>query len=123
MDVLQEYLDAIVIPEQKARMEEIFSWVHNTFPTLETVIKWNQPMFVDHGTLIIAFSRAKGHMSFTPEEAVINMFSEKIKKAGYEHTKMLVKVKWNDEVDYELIKFLIEFNMADKAECKTFFRK
>jgi len=123
MDVLKGYLEAIVVAEQKARMEEIFNWIHETFPSLEAVIKWNQAMFVDHGTLIIGFSMAKQHMSFTPEEAVITIFTEDIKKAGYEHTKGIVKVKWADEVNYELIKRLIEFNMIDKAECKTFFRK
>ncbi len=80
-------------------------------------------MFTDHGTLIIGFSEAKNHMSFTPEEAVIQLFSEEIVKSGYEHTKGIVKIKWTDEIDYELLKKLIEFNIREKAECTTFFRK
>lgn len=79
-------------------------------------------MFTDHGTFIIGFSRAKHHLSFGPEEVVINMFLDDIKKSGYGYTKGLVKIKWSEEIDYRLIKRIIDFNITDKAECTTFFR-
>lgn len=123
MDILKDYLDSIKIPGQKARMEKLFSWINENFPGLEAVIKWNQPMFVDHGTFIIGFSMARHHMAFSPEEAGITVFSKEIKEAGYEHTKGLAKIKWVDEIDYSLLKRIIEFNIADKKECQTFFRK
>lgn len=66
-----EYLNSIDNPEHKNRMSEVFQWIEKNFPTLQGVIKWNQPMFTNHGTLIIGFSTAKNHMSFTPEEYVI----------------------------------------------------
>lgn len=121
--MLEEYLDTIKEPEHKKRMIEVFKWVEESFPELEGVIKWKQAMYTDHGTFIIGFSEAKGHMSFTPEEELIQLFSEEIEKAGYEHTKGIAKIKWTDEVNYELLKKIIEFNIKEKAECKTFFRK
>lgn len=123
MEILKDYLEKIQNAGQKARMVELFQWVYDTFPNLEAVIKWNQPMFIDHGTFIIGFSMAKYHMSFTPEESVITQFLEDIVKSGYDHTKGLVKIKWTDEIDYSLIKRIVEFNIADKSECTTFFRK
>ncbi len=123
MEKFDSYLKEIQVPEQKARMEQLFRWIGEKFPNLEAEIKWNQPMFTDHGTFIIGFSMAKHHMSFTPEEAVITIFSEDIKKLGYDRTKGLAKIKWTDEVDYTLLEKIIEFNIADKAECTTFFRK
>lgn len=103
-------------------MIELFSWIQTTFPQLKGVIKWNQPMFTDHGTFIIGFSRARKHMSFSLEEAVISLFSKTIQKAGYEQTKMLAKIKWDQSINYDLLKQLIAFNIQDKAECTTFFR-
>lgn len=123
MKILNSYLDEIKIPEQKARMMEVFQWIGEEFPNLEATIKWDQPMFTDHGTFIIGFSMAKHHMSFTPEVAVITSFSGDIKKSGYDHTKGLVKIKWTDEVDYTLLRRIIQFNIDEKAECNTFFRK
>ncbi|MDA3847101.1 MAG: DUF1801 domain-containing protein [Vallitaleaceae bacterium] len=103
-------------------MIEVFAWIGETFSELEAAIKWNQPMFMNHGTFIIGFSMAKQHMAFTPEEAGIAVFLDDIKKSGYEHTKMLAKIKWTDEVDYNLLHRMIEFNIADKLGCTTFFR-
>lgn len=123
MSTLKDYLDKIDIQEQRLRMEEIFNWIDKNYPQLETAIKWNQPMFMDHGTFIIGFSMAKHHMSFTPEEYGISIFSEDIKQSGYEHTKGLAKIKWTDEIDYDLLKRVIDFNIMDKANCTTFFRK
>jgi len=123
MNVLKTYTENIEVPEQKARMTELFQWINTTFPDLEAVIKWNQPMFTHHGTFIIGFSRAKQHLSFTPEEALITYFLDDIKKSGYKYTKGLVKIKWTEEIDFKLIKKLIEFNLKDKAECTTFFRR
>lgn len=123
MGELMNYIESIQVPEQKVRMVEVFQWVKEVFPNLEAVIKWNQPMFMDHGTFIIGFSKAKNHMSFTLEEAVMKIFLEDIEKSGYEHTKLLAKIKWTDEVDFDLLKKMIEFNIADKATCTTFFRK
>lgn len=123
MDAFKNYIDSIESMEQKNRMIEIFSWIRENFPNLGQVIKWNQPMFTDHDTFIIGFSIAKHHLSFTPEEYGITVFLEDIEKSGYEHTKGIVKIKWNNEVDYPLLRKLIQFNVDDKKNCTTFFRK
>ena len=123
MKELEAYLESVEIPEQRARMEEVFQWIHEKYPKLTAAIKWNQPMFMDHGTFIIGFSRAKAHMSFTPEEPVINLFSDAIKASGYDRTKGLAKIKWTDEVDYDLLAKMIEYNIEDKKDCTTFFRE
>ena len=104
-------------------MANIVSWVHEQFPGLERVVKWNQPMFLDHGTFIIAFSIAKGHFSLAPEAYGMEMFREKAIELGYNTTKMLIKVKWNDTIDYEFLRQIIDFNIADKKECNSFWRQ
>jgi|LGVE01.1.fsa_nt_gb uncharacterized protein YdhG (YjbR/CyaY superfamily) len=55
-------------------MVNILSWVHEQFSELEMVVKWNQPMFLDYGTFIIAFSVAKGHFPLTPEAFGMEIF-------------------------------------------------
>lgn len=123
MSTLEAYLNHIEEPFQRARMTEVMNWVQQNYPQLEAVIKWNQPMFTDHDTFIIGFSMAKHHMSFTPEAYGMTIFSEDVQASGYEQTKGLAKIKWTDDVDYELLKKIIDFNISDKADCKTFFRQ
>ncbi|NMC57013.1 MAG: iron chaperone [Eubacteriaceae bacterium] len=123
MEIFTEYLTRIDNTQQRLRMEEVLRWVVKKFPHLKPRIAWNQPMFTDHGTFIIGFSIAKNHMAVAPEKAGINHFSDEIIRAGYNHSNELVRISWDNSVDFSLLEKMIEFNILDKAECKTFWRK
>lgn len=122
MEVFKKYLAGIDNPDHRDRIEEVLAWVANQFPNLEPIIKWNTPMFTDHGTYIIGLSTAKQHMSISPENAGIAQFADDIAKAGYSATKGLFRIRWNEPVNYELLKKIIEFNIQDKAEYTSFWR-
>ncbi|MGO4106468.1 iron chaperone [Paenibacillus sp. YAF4_2] len=123
MEVFEEFLGKMDNPDQRARAEEVFNWVASTFPTLVPKIAWNQPMFTDHDTFIIGFSVSKQHLAVAPERAGMIFLSDEIEKSGYDHTKLLVRIPWKSPVDFSLLKKMIEFNMVDKADCTTFWRK
>ncbi|MGE6578711.1 iron chaperone [Paenibacillus xylanexedens] len=123
METFAEFIARIDNPEHQARTEEVLNWVTEKFPNLKQKIAWNQPMFTDHETFIIGFSVSKQHLAVAPEKAGIIRFSEEITQAGYDHTKELVRMKWKQEIDFSLLERMIEFNIADKAECSTFWRK
>lgn len=123
MQVFSDYLEKIDNPQHRARTEEVFDWVTTTFPGLEPRIAWNQPMFTDHGSFIIGFSVSKEHLAVAPERAGIVRFSEEILQAGYDHSKELIRIRWSKPLDFSLLKRIIEFNILDKKECTTFWRK
>lgn len=123
MEVFAEYLEHINNPEHRARMEEVLTWVAKKFPHLVPKIAWNQPMFTDHDTFIIGFSVAKQHLAVAPERAGIIRFSDDIVQAGYDHTNELVRIRWDRPVHFSLLEKMIEFNILDKADCSTFWRK
>lgn len=118
-----KYLTGIDNLDHRDRTEEVLAWVANKFPNLEQQIKWNTPMFSDHGTFIIGFSTAKHHLSVSPEEAGIAHFADAIEQAGYSATKGLFRIPWNGPVNYDLLEKMIEFNIQDKAEFTNFWRK
>ena len=123
MDTIETYLSEIADPQQKQRMKEIFQWIQQAFPNLEYRYAWNQPMFTDHGTFIIGFSIAKQHVAVSPEKAGMIHFFEEIKQAGYGQSKMLFRIKWDETVDYEVLKRILTFNIEDKQNCTNFWRK
>lgn len=123
MEEFAEYLARIDDLQHRDRMEEVLTWVHENFPALLAKIAWNQPMFTDHGTFIIGFSVSKLHLAVAPEQMTINHFSGDIVEAGYDHTKQLMRIKWDDPVDYSLLERIIAFNVTEKADCSTFWRK
>ncbi|WP_019005904.1 iron chaperone [Cohnella laeviribosi] len=123
MEVFTDYLAGIRHPDHRGRLEEMLTWVARRFPQLEPQIKWNTPMFTDHGTFIIAFSAAKQHVSVSPEEKTMRLFAHDIARAGYSATKGLFRIPWNEPVHYDLLADIIAFNIRDKAGCSTFWRK
>ncbi|WP_028782395.1 iron chaperone [Thalassobacillus devorans] len=123
MEVFEDFLAKIDDPDHRERTEEVLQWVAEQFPQLKQEVKWNQPMFTDQGTFIIAFSVAKKHLAVAPEQAGINQFSEEIKQAGYDHTKQLMRMPWNRPVDYSLLEKMITFNIKDKEDYSAFWRK
>lgn len=123
MEALEEYLNQIENMEQRERMSEIVAWVSNKYPKLDLKIKWGTPMFTDHGTFIIAFSVTKKHINVAPEKIVINKFSDEIFKSGYTLSKELIQIPWSSPLDYELFARIIEYNILEKKEVTSFWRK
>ena len=103
----QKFLDEIENLDHRSKMEKILRHIAEKFPGLKREIKWNQPMFTDHGTFIIAFSVAKNHLAVAPELEALNHFDERIKQAGYQRSKMLFRIKWTDEIDFNLLDKII----------------
>lgn len=122
MDLFNDFLAKIDVPDQREKLASILDWVAETYPELEPIVKWNQPMFADHETYIIGFSVSKKHISVAPEVAGINKFKEKIAAAGYSHTDNIFRIEWKDAIDYNLLKEIIDFNIIDKADATKFWR-
>ncbi len=96
--------------------------IEDQFPDLQREVKWSTPLYSHHGTFIIGVKPARKHFSINPESEGIDVFSDKIKKAGYTHEKMTYKIKYSDEVDYGLLKEIIEYNIEDKKNAVKFWR-
>lgn len=123
MNAFAEYLATIDDSEHRAKLAAVLDRIAGNFPTLVPRIAWNQPMFTDHGTFIIAFSASKNHFAVSPEKAGMDRFGDEIDLAGYGRSMMLFRIRWTDPVDFPLLERIVRFNIADKAACKTFWRQ
>lgn len=122
MNNFNEYLEQLN-EAQYQQMKKILDWVQKEYPTLEPVIKWNQPMFQTHGTFIIGFSVSKKHISVAPENVVMEHFQQAIERAGYSQSKALFRILLTDEVNFKLLREIIDYNIEEKQEMTTFWRK
>lgn len=66
METFKEFLSKIENEENRNKLASILDFIQNRFSQLKQEIKWNQPMFIDHGTFIIAFSVSKEHIAISP---------------------------------------------------------
>jgi len=53
----------------------------------------------------------------------MDKFKTLIIERGYQVTKMLFKIKYTENIDYDLLKQIIEYNILDKKNAKTFWRQ
>jgi uncharacterized protein YdhG (YjbR/CyaY superfamily) len=65
----------------------------------------------------------KKHAAVAPEQAAIAHAKGDIEKAGYDCTENIIRLPWDRPVPYALLEKLIDFNLRDKADCTTFWRK
>jgi len=122
LSTIEEYLAAIPVPQHRAKLEEILDWVSGTWPELELVLKWNQPMFTHHGTYIIGFSVFAKNIAVSPEDVLMDRMRAEIEAAGYTTTLRLFRIGWDDPIDHALLTRLIENQLAEKADVTGFWR-
>lgn len=122
MTTFESYLNGIIEPDKRIRITELLDHIKSKYPTLNEEIKWNQPMFSDHGTFILGLSMSKGHISVAPESKTMRHFEMQIQSSGYTFTQELFRIKWTDDINYDLIDSIIEYNIADKKDITTFWR-
>lgn len=125
MKTFEAFLETIEKPEHREKLQSVIDQLLTDYPQLTLEIKWNQPMLLlkDNGTFILGFSKAKPHFAVAPEKYTRDYFEEEIKKAGYQTTKMFMKIKWTDEVNFDLIHKMIDKNIEDKQHSTKFWRE
>ncbi len=119
----QPLIDKIENEEHKQKYVNILNWVDENYPQLDKAIKWNHPSYENEGTFIIAITPFKGHIAINLEKVGIDHFAEEIENSPYDKTEMTFKVKWKQEIDFELLERMIEFQIEDKKGLSTYWRK
>ncbi|MDN6639172.1 MAG: DUF1801 domain-containing protein [Tetragenococcus sp.] len=123
MTTLQDYIASIEKDEHKEKFSELMDTIQAKFPQLQLVFKWNEPMYTYNGTFIISFNKTKTHITVSPEVAGIKEFSDKIAACGYEQGKSTFHIKWEEAIHYQLLYEIIQFNLDEKQNYPTFWRK
>lgn len=100
--------------ENQINMDDLTRWLVKS-----KEIQWDYKNIAKRQGLI----ESKQHMAVAPEGVGIDHFFNEIEQAGYDSTKGLMRIRWEKPVDYPLLDKIIEFNILDKAECTTFWRK
>lgn len=122
METFEDYIRTIDDSAHQEQFKEIISWIDSNYPELDQEVKWNTPMYTSNGTFILGIDSAKKHMSISPEEKTMALFTEEIEEAGSSQTKGLFRIKYSDEVDYGLLKKMIDYNIEDKKDYDKFWR-
>lgn len=105
---------AAVGDEHAKMIRSMVSAITKTFPQLELVIAWNQPMLKTAGAYVISFSPSKHHITVGPwGRDVMSVFSDAL--AGLESNKKTFKVPLDWTVDARLLCRLVSYRLDELA--------
>ena len=123
MKELNAYIEALTPTPEHERVSEVLNWITNSYPQFEFAMKWKQPTFIFEGTFIISFVVTKKHLSVTLEPYAMEKFRKRAQASGYQPTPMTIPIPWSKEVDYSLLKDLVDFSFQHKKGSKTYWFK
>ncbi len=90
----------------------IFSTITASFPELELVIAWNQPMLRTNGQYVLGLSVAKHHILLNPFSAdVLDQLAPELD--AYEVNKRTIRVPVDWSIDDALLRKLAEARLAE----------
>ncbi len=90
----------------------IFSSITASFPELELVIAWNQPMLRTNGQYVLGLSVAKHHILLNPfSPGVLGQLAAELE--AYEVNKHTIRVPLDWAIDEALLRTLAEARLAE----------
>lgn len=101
------------LPPRAARTSRaIFAAVSASFPALELVIAWNQPMMRTGGGYVLGVSASKNHLTVNPFSAdVLASCAPKLKGCTVNKKTFTVPLDWS--VDASLLRLLVKARLAE----------
>lgn len=118
---LETFFASLADESKQEKLEQVFTWISKTYPNLQQKIAWNQPVYTDHGTYIVGFSAAKKHFALAFEAPTMQEFEAELATKKVDRSKMLIRIPWQAEIDYDLLSRMIEFTVKNKKDVNTFW--
>lgn len=120
-DQVNVFLNEISNEKLRIKLNEIIEWIEEKYSDFNLEYKWNQPMFVNHGTYILGLSVSKKHLGVGLEALIMEHFKSSLEERHIEHGKMIFRIKEDDEVDYNLLSTIIDYIVIFKKDVKSFW--
>ncbi|USS92943.1 DUF1801 domain-containing protein [Fructilactobacillus ixorae] len=122
MKTISAYLKHISNPAHRTSFQAVLQWITTNFPQLDLVIKYNQPMFLAHGTYIIGLSAATQHYSIGLEgQAITRRFLPLAKQLGLQYGHKTIRVPYDHPLPTELLRAIITHQLEQKRDVTTFW--
>ena len=110
---LQEFYNSLP-KDQETAIRRFADYVETTYPDLELVLAWNQPMFKLGKKYLIGFMPAKNHINLlTMTNTPVTHFSERL--SAYRHGTRSISVPFDWNIDEELIKDILLFRAEEES--------
>lgn len=115
-DGLDGYLDSLANPDVRATVGAVLESITRSFPDLQVVISWNQPMLKAGDSYVFGASGQTAHVLLAPwSAAVLDAFRPRLEDEGYTVNKKTFRVPGAWQVDHDLLRHMVAATLDDLA--------
>ena len=114
MDKVNKWVNDLSDEIAKKKINEIISFIEINFKMIRFEIKWNQLMLVLNKTFIMDIAVYKKHISFAIEKYSMDKFKSEFIKNNIATSNLLFKINHSDQINYSLLKKVIDYNIEIK---------
>lgn len=115
------YYDKIKIDENREAFINLLTWVQTEF-NLTPLYKWKIPMFTKDKKFIIGFKAHKNYFELKIEADALEHFEEKLIKAKHLTKTKILRIKWDQDINYELLREIINYKLVEKQTWPYFWK-
>lgn len=121
MKTVEDFMAAIEPAEHREKFESVFDWALEKYPELTIELKWNQPNLLRNGKFIMSGWTAGAHFALAPEVAVLAAYRDEIHARKYTTSKKILRIKWGQDIDFDLLARMLETTIDFKCDCASFW--
>lgn len=121
MTSFETIIEKINNEDHRAKYLSVIDWIKEEYPELLLAIKWSQPCFEKDGAFIISVTPFKAHMAVNLEKAGMKQFADTLDETDYSQTAMTFRIKWDQVVNYDLLKEMIDYQLEAKRDATTYW--
>ncbi len=116
------YFEKVENPTDRQNVEQLYHDLVGIDENLTILYAWNNPMIKYKETFIAGVTVAKAHFTMAFENEALEFFRERIIENGYGLNLKTFKIKYNQEVDFELLREMVLFSIELKKDAKGFWK-
>lgn len=116
------YFDQIEDSTNRQKVVNLYEQLLLIDPDLSPLYAWNNPMIKYKEAFNCGISVAKAHFTLAFDTEALDFFKERIIENGYGLNLKTFKIKYNQEIDFELLRDMVLFSIALRQNAKGFWK-
>lgn len=116
------YFDKVENSENRKKVEELYNQLVELDPNLHILYAWNNPMIKYKEAFNCGITVAKAHFTLAFDTEALEFFKERIIENNYGLNLKTFKIKYDQEIDFDLLKDMVLFSIALRQDAKGFWK-
>lgn len=116
------YFDQVENIESRGKVVDLYNQLVAIDPDLSTLYAWNSPMIKYKESFNCGITVAKAHFTIAFDPEALEFFKERIIANGYGLNLKTFKIKYDQQIDFELLREMVLFSIALRQDATGFWK-